>query len=118
MKSYAFNMRYDEIDLHRFLSTKKLSVYLLPDASLTQIVRIWWKYSKRSVKKQTDELPQQSNRTTNIGFSYYDNENFFHRSHINKVVSERAEDVLTAESIKNIRVRLAEYISEDGSYVC
>ena len=71
------------------------------------------KYDKSVLKSRLDELRDDTN-TTNIGFSYYDKETFFHRRHISSLQSISASAALGDAEIKKIRRELAAFVDEHG----
>jgi hypothetical protein len=73
------------------------------------------KYGKAVLKEKFDKLQQDDSNTTNIGFSYYDNETFFHRRHVSSVVSRPARQVISAANIDRIRVALSKYVDQEGN---
>ena len=76
-------------------------------------IRLDAKYDKTVLKSRLDELRDDTN-TTNIGFSYYDKETFFHRRHISSLQSISASAALGDAEIKKIRRELAAFVDEHG----
>jgi hypothetical protein len=67
-----------------------------------EVMRLRRKYNKKSVMKVSGELQHQAGKTTDLGFTYYDNQNFFHRRH----VRQEKRVSLDQEAISYIRQRL------------
>lgn len=111
-----FNIGYQEIDRWPLRATKRISRHIVSTTPFSTIIRTWWKYRKSSVKKKTDKLEVSDKNITDAGFTYYDNDTFFHRKHISSISSQLAEETLSLEDIAMIRNRLSRFVDPDGNY--
>ena len=116
MSQHMLNLRYEELDKFPLLTIWKISRYLLTYSDFREVSRIWWKYRKRIVYEKTKHLKVDSDGTTNLGFSYYDNLTFFHRRHISSIESLAGTDVLSEDQIRLIRDGLNDYVDKNGNY--
>lgn len=113
---YALNISYDAIDRQPLQTILEIQRHILGRPQLIDAVRLWRKYDKRRLKKIYDGL-EESEDTRNIGFSYYDDQTFFHRNHISSIDSKPAHLDLSQRQIAAIRGELAEFVNGTGNYV-
>lgn len=104
---------YREIDRYPVEATSRILNYLSGRADGELASKLASKYDKNTLKQKLDYMPEGTG-TTNIGFSYYDNDTFFHRRHISSLVSRVAEVELPKSSISMIRAGLAGYVNSSG----
>ncbi|MDQ7978074.1 sulfotransferase domain-containing protein [Paraburkholderia sp. SARCC-3016] len=60
----------------------RIARYLGVTPGPLEVLRLRRKYDKKRVMKVSNKMSQQAGSTTDLGFTYYDNENFFHRRHV------------------------------------
>jgi hypothetical protein len=75
-------LRFDLIQDRPVVAIWKIARYLGFTLSPMEVLRLWRGYQKKSISKLSNELSGGSDKTVDIGFSYYDKENFFHRRHV------------------------------------
>lgn len=109
------NVSYETIesDLGEAIETVQRS---LGFASPVSVDKLSEKYSKGAVYKKYAGM-EKSDKTVDIGFSYYDPETFFHRSHVSDVASPRSNESLSKDNLEEMMIRLAPYISPAGEYI-
>ncbi|NUU39113.1 hypothetical protein, partial [Pseudomonas sp. C2B4] len=92
-------LRFDLIQDRPIIAIWKIARYLGFTLSPMEFFRLWKSYQKKSISKFSNSLSANSDETVDIGFSYYDKENFFHRRHVRlnktiKLSSSEREQVL------------------------
>lgn len=112
---YVLNISYETIDRHPLRAILGIQTYLLGRPRLVEALRLQQKYDKRRVKDTYDNL-QEGDTTKNIGFSYYDEQTFFHRRHIASLDSTRADGELNSEDLAMIHAQLKDFIDSNGHY--
>jgi hypothetical protein len=112
---YVLNISYETIDRRPLRAILEIQTYLVGWPRFLEAVRLWRKYSKTRLKEKYDRLKEGDN-TKDIGFSYYDDETFFHRRHISSVASNSADAELSSEQLAFIRTQLKEFVDPDGNY--
>lgn len=115
MAPYCLNVEYEQLDSRPFLAVLRVQHWLLGRYAPIAAWRLRCRYDKRRLKHEYDEL-ENSGDVSDIGFSYYDRETFFHRRHISSVRSAVAGDLLTKPDVQRIRDELASYVDADGRY--
>jgi hypothetical protein len=116
MKVHCENIAYIDIEERTFAMIFKIGRALVPDLSLLEVIRIWLKYRKSRVKIETDNMSINDKSIIDMGFSYYNGNNYFHRHHIRSVQPLSAEAALSNEAITFIRDRLIGFVDEAGNY--
>lgn len=78
----------------------RISKYLGFTPSPLELYKLVKKYNKKSIMKISHEIDPRDKHVTDVGFSYYNNENLFHRRHVRK---EKNKSLSNAEiqHIKN-----------------
>jgi hypothetical protein len=82
LQKYCLVIRHSEIERNRMYVIWKIARQLgviLPPGELIFLTR---KYSKVAVGAFVARLERSGRSITDVGFSYYENETFFHRNHI------------------------------------
>ena len=116
LSNHLLNIKYENIDTKPILVIWKIGQYLVRDFGLCEAVKIWRKYRKASVYRETQHLEQKNGNTIDIGFSYYDQHTFFHRRHISSLSNVVAEHTLSKKDLEKIRYTLREFINDKGCY--
>lgn len=114
MHSKMLNIRYEDVDSYPWLVVRRISKYLLGVSNSRETYRIWRSNRKTKVYENSNAL--NISESINIGFSFYDKVNFYHRHHVSSIKSRGAEELLSEEQLVFIRTRLRKYLNEDGIY--
>lgn len=113
----VFNLPYGDIDKWPLLAIYRIGKALVGGLSWLEVIRIWRRYRKKIVKIETEHLPESGASISNIGFSYYDTQTFFHRRHISSMESIPADQQLTYEELMQVRYGLRNYTDSLGNYL-
>lgn len=113
--NHVLNISYEQIEYNSFGAILTIQRYLTGMEDIAQVTMLNMKYQKSIMKDYTDML-QQSDDTTDLGFTYYDNETFFHRKHISSLKSISATEVFSESQILSIRGQLDRFVHADGRY--
>lgn len=54
--------------------------------------------------------------SVDIGFSFYNKINFYHRRHVSSLKSKNASELLSQDQVSYIRSNLSRYLDKDGVY--
>lgn len=109
------NIAYDDIETDSIGVILQLQRYICGSLDIDLAREIDRKLAKAELKAFYDQL-ERGDGKTDIGFTYYDNETFFHRRHISSIEPIRAIDELPAVMVDDIRKRLAPYCDASGDY--
>jgi hypothetical protein len=113
----ALILSYDQIDRQPLRASWNIARHVCPEAGPREIFRIAGEFKKSKVKEFSEKLDQEDRNVVNLGFTYYDNQTFFHRRHVSSLRSRPATELLEANAIKLIRQGLAEHINSKGDLV-
>jgi hypothetical protein len=108
------NVSYEEIDRYPLLAINKISKYLLSKRTYLENLRIWQNNKKKKVYEESMRLSKD--QSVDIGFSFYDKVNFYHRRHVSSVKSRSAEELLSKDQLEFIRAGLSRYVDASGVY--
>lgn len=111
----TLNIPYDLIEQDPLNAIYKIQQYLTGLENVDKASVLTEKYQKTALKEKFDLL-QQTENTTDLGFTYYDKETFFHRRHISSVKSISALEEFSQNEIAYIRDQLNEFVDIDGNY--
>ncbi|MDD1623180.1 MAG: sulfotransferase [Methylococcaceae bacterium] len=111
----VLNIPYEQIENDPLGTIYQIQRYLTGAKDTAQAVILKEKYQKETLKDQLDLL-QKSDSTTDLGFTYYDNETYFHRKHISSIKSTTALEEFSQSQISKIRNRLSRFIDIEGNY--
>lgn len=95
-------LAYQDIERKPLRSIIRIARFLDLRPSLLELVSLRNKYNKRQVMKLSNNMSQRAGATTDLGYTFYDNQNFFHRRHVRK----EKNVALTAAQSDYIRSRL------------
>ena len=82
IKSYALLIDFNDIENNLVLVIEKISAYLDISLSALEVSDILKKYNKNLIGTFVNKLQLDSASVKDIGFSYYDEETFFHRNNV------------------------------------
>jgi hypothetical protein len=116
MRQHLFNETYENIDNRPLFAVYTIGKELVRDLSFIETCSIWWKYRKQKVKKMTEKFSEADETAKNIGFSYYNTTNFFHRRHISSIKNISADRHLTPEQLRYVRDSLCMFTDINGNY--
>jgi hypothetical protein len=112
---HVLTIEYEAIDEFPRNVISSIDKFLTNDTCVERSSVLAEKYSKSGLKAKLDRLEQSSN-TIDLGFTYYDNETFFHRRHISSIASHSASSSLSASEIWRIRTELSAFIDGGGNF--
>jgi hypothetical protein len=115
LRYHALVLPYDYIDRHPVRAAIRIGNVVTPDARLLEVLSVARRYSKQKVAKITAAMRPDDEGTEDAGFSYYNQETFFHRRHVANLVSKPARERIGEEAVSIIRSRLDNWIDEDGN---
>ncbi len=108
---------YELIEKRPARAAWKISQYLCPDASVKEVSIVVRKFSRARVKGMTDTLQLDNDGIKDIGFSYYDENTFFHRRHVGKSVGQKAENIIGKDEVIIIRDSLRPWVDDEGDLI-
>ncbi|WP_095198617.1 hypothetical protein [Mesorhizobium carmichaelinearum] len=111
--AYSLILSMDEIENRRLLSTWKVGRYVCPDYSLLEWAKDCHNLSKRRVSYLLKEIESRKRQVVDGGWTYYDEETFFHRRHI----SDRNQFITKPDVLADIRKRLAPWLDKNGDLI-
>ena len=82
IKSHALLIEFNDIENNLVLVIEKISAYLGISLSSAEVSELLKKYNKNLIGSFVNNLRSNSSSVIDIGFSYYDEETFFHRNHV------------------------------------
>ena len=103
----------EEIEGRRLFSTWKIGRFVCSDYSVLEWGMDWRKLSKRRISNLLKDVEEKKRKIVDGGWTYYDEETFFHRRHI----SDRSKFDTSQELRLEIRDRLAPWIDHNGDLV-
>ncbi len=113
----SLDIYFDEIEKDLVSTVKKISNFLFGEVLFDEIISLSKKYQKDEVYRRSNELNISSGEEViDCGFSFYDRDTLFHRRHVSSLVPRTAEDILSAEQIRKIRLHLNCYLDSVGNY--
>jgi hypothetical protein len=99
---YVLVLPYVSIEQKPLRTILRIARYLGVTPSLGELLSLRKKYSRQQVMKMSNNMSQSVGATTDLGYTFYDNQNFFHRRHV-----RQAKNVtLTPEQSDYIRSHL------------
>jgi hypothetical protein len=112
---FAINIDYNEILRRPLQSIFKIQRCIGGAVSIDETLRLRQHYDREQVAARTNAMVESEN-TTNVGFSYFDNTTHFHRRHVSPPDQKSATDALTAQQITLVRGQLDSFLDENGEY--
>lgn len=106
-RRYALMVSYDEIERTPEIVIGKIARYLTAAIEPAECAAIAASLDKNLIKQQYDQLENQAVGVRDIGFSYYDEDTFFHRQHVRGHEAIDPERFFTKEQRELIRAELA-----------
>ncbi|WP_311029273.1 hypothetical protein [Mesorhizobium koreense] len=103
----------EEIESRRLRSTWKIGRYTCANYSPVEWMNDCRQLSKRRVSTLLTNIENKKRNIIDHGWTYYDEETFFHRRHI----SDRRKFEKRSEVLLEIRCRLAPWLDRDGNLV-
>jgi hypothetical protein len=114
MHKNMLNIKYEDIDRYPWLAIRKISKYLFGKWDAFEVQKIWLNNKKKTVYKKTSRM--EVSDSVDIGFSFYNKVNFYHRRHISSLRSKDASELLSQDQICFIRSNLNRYLDKNGAY--
>lgn len=108
--SHSLVITLDEIERVLVQAALRIGRYVCPDYTISEAEQATHALSKQQVQKISEAVERGERRSTNIGFSQYDNKTFFHRRHI----SDRSQFNRSPEITDAVNKRFAGWIDEAG----
>lgn len=103
----------EEIESRRLRSTWRIGRYVCADYSPLEWVGDCRELSKRRISSLLDDVEKKKRKIVDGGWTYYDEETFFHRRHI----SDRSKFDTNPDVLANIRERLAPWLDSNGDLI-
>jgi hypothetical protein len=110
---HVLTIEYEAMDELPHNVISRIDEFLTGETSDERSSALAEKYSKSALKAKFDRL-EESSKTIDLGFTYYDNETFFHRRHVSSIVSQSASSTLSASEIWRIRTELSAFVDKEG----
>lgn len=117
LRTHALVIPYRQIDTRPWRATWDIARHVCPDARPYEIIKLASKYRKSKVKAFADELRNEDENISDMGFSYFDNTTFFHRRHVSTLKSRSAVDRIGDDAVKSIRAALREHLDPSGELI-
>jgi len=114
MHKNMLNISYEDVDKYPWLVVRKISKYLLGTWNPLEVHRIWLNNKKKAVYEKTHNMDLAD--SVDLGFSFYDKINFYHRRHVSSLKSKQAFDLLSQDQVEYIRSNLGRYLDREGAY--
>ena len=111
--AHSLVISLDEIEGRRLRSTWKIGRYACPDYSPVEWMKDCRNFSKRRVSDLLKEVEDKKRKVVEGGWTYYDEETFFHRRHI----SDRSKFDTRPEVLAYIRNRFAPWLDGNGNLI-
>jgi len=108
---------YNEIVSDPFMVVKRISKHIDINLDIGKLKKIDSCFERKKIKKLSDSLKKEDNNIIDVGFSYYNAENLFHRNYIRDENAILWEEFLSEEQKRIILDVLKPYVNEDGNYV-
>lgn len=106
-RRHALMLSYSEIEETPEVVIGKIARHLTASIEQAECAAIAASLDKDMIKQQYDQLENQAAGVRDIGFSYYDEDTFFHRQHIRGHEAIDAERFFTKQQRELIRAELA-----------
>jgi hypothetical protein len=114
LRGTALVMPYAELDRRPLVAAWRIARYISADVGVIEALRIARQHGKAVVKRRMDALERDGAGVRDIGFSYYDEETYFHRRHVSSLRSRPAEERLPRDQLARISAALAPHIAAAG----
>lgn len=114
IRDHSLVIRYEMIDTKPWHAAWRVGKYICPDLRVREVFQISRKYSKQNVKNLTDAMRPSDSDIQNIGFSYFNKENLFHRGHVTTMESRPARERIGEGAVAEIRKALRSHIDDRG----
>ncbi|MDX8524482.1 hypothetical protein RFM68_08185 [Mesorhizobium sp. MSK_1335] len=111
--AHSLVVSMDEIEGRRLRSTWKIGRYVCPDYSPIEWAKDCRDLSKRRISDLLKDVEDRKRKIVDGGWTYYDEETFFHRRHI----SDRSKFDTRPEVLADIRNRLAPWLDQNGNLI-
>jgi len=114
MHKNMLNIKYEDVDNYSWFVIRRISEYLFGKWSALEVHKIWLNNKKKAVYKKTSHMDVSD--SVDIGFSFYNKINFYHRRHVSSLKSKNASELLSQDQVSYIRSNLSRYLDKDGVY--
>ncbi len=114
LRDVALIVPYAQVERRPGWAAWRIARHLFPDAGMREVAGIVRRYSKARVKAHVDSLTPNGEGVRNIGFSYYDEETFFHRRHVSSLKPRPAGQRVDPERLAYVLTSLAPDLEAAG----
>lgn len=113
----SLDIDFDDIEKDLVSIVKKIADFVIGEVLLDEVISLSQKYRKDEVYRRSNELAISSgDEVIDCGFSFYERDTLFHRRHVSSLVPRSAEEILSDEQIRKIRLHLNNYLDSVGNY--
>jgi hypothetical protein len=113
LQSRALVVAYEEIEENSRLAARRIARCLVPNVGAMEILRIAHRWRKARVKRLADAMVPGAG-VEDLGWSYYDNQTFFHRRHVSAISARAARERIAPERLARIRTSLMDDLATVG----
>lgn len=106
LRDVALIVPYEQINRTPAYAAWRIARHLVPTVGLFEVLRTTRKFSRARVKAHVDALTVDAEGVTNLGFSYYDEQTYFHRRHVSGLRSRPADQRVPKERIDFVTAAL------------
>jgi hypothetical protein len=115
IRDHALVIPFEAINSDPFAVAHRIAEFILTDVSLGEAEAVCRMFTKEKVQEISRRVANREGKIQDIGFSYYDQETFFHRRHVTSLEEIKADLRITTDQISLIRDRLSVYCDQFGN---
>ena len=114
LRGVALIVPYEQVDRRPAWAAWRIARFLHPGVSPIEVLRIARKFSRARVKAHADALIADGEGVTDIGFSFYDEQTYFHRRHVSGPRSRPARERVPTARLDYVTAALGADIAAAG----
>jgi hypothetical protein len=114
LRDVALIVPYEQVDRRPAWAAWRIARFLCPGVRPSEALRIARRFSRARVKAHADTLTADGDGVTNIGFSYYDTQTYFHRRHVSGLRSRPAHERVPPARLACVTAALGPDIAAAG----
>ncbi len=111
LRECSLVLRFEDVEERPARTAFRLGRSLFGDYSPVEAWRASRAFSRKRVSKLIRDVEEKRRPTTDAGFTYYDDETYFHRRHI----SDRSQFTASSEDLARIRAAFSAWIDDEGN---
>lgn len=115
LREHLLVIPFDSINNDPFAVARRIAEFILTDSSPEEAEEVCHMFTKEKVQEISRRVANREGTIQDIGFSYYDQETFFHRRHVTSLEETKADSRITIDQISLIRSKLSAYCDEFGN---